>query len=167
MSSLYLLRHANAAVPEPGKTDRDRHLNDRGIQACQAIMSNIQDDEIRPDIILCSTATRTRETLDQIKNAWDASIPVEYVDSIYEAHPDEIRKAIAAHTSNNKAIMVIGHNPGLQMLALDLSDNQNGRAYRETSTNFPAGALAKLTVHPELWEDVEPGKFTYLKLMTV
>jgi phosphohistidine phosphatase len=166
LKSLYLLRHADAAAPEPGKTDRDRHLNDRGHQVCQKIIGHIREDNVRPDIILCSTATRTRETLDQIMAAWDEPVPVEYLDSIYEAHPEEIRGAIAAHAPYHDAIMVIGHNPELQMLALGLSDGPNGNAYRETAINFPAGALAKLTVHPELWDDVEPGKFTYLKLMT-
>jgi|APSaa5957512535_1039671.scaffolds.fasta_scaffold04619_8 phosphohistidine phosphatase len=166
LNSLYLLRHADAGAPPAGKTDMDRHLNDRGIQTCQKIISNIREDDIHPDIILCSTATRTRETLDQIMSAWDEPIPVEYLDRIYEAHPEEIRAAIAEYTQAHNAIMVIGHNPGLQMLAMGLSENQAGNAFRETATNFAPGSLAKLTVHPELWEDVEPGKFTYLKLMT-
>jgi len=166
LATLYLLRHANAAAPASGETDFDRQLSDKGVLACQSVIQTIQAENIQPDLVLCSSSDRTRQTLSAIMGAWESPVPVEYLDAIYEAHPEEIRRAIAAYTAGNGSIMVIGHNPGLQMLTLALSNNQNGDAYQKTATGFPPGALAKLEVHPELWEDVEPGKFTYLKLST-
>lgn len=165
MPALYLLRHADAAAPPAGQTDRERRLSDRGVTQCRAIVAHIGDNDIDPDLVLCSTAERARQTLSRVMEAWDRTVAAEYLDSLYEAHPEEIRAAIASRAHRYTSIMVVGHNPGLQMLALGLCSNRSGRACLETATGFPPGALAKMETAPAAWEHAEPGTFTYLKLL--
>src|SRR5436309_2529349 len=66
MKSLYLLRHAKSSWKDPGLDDHDRPLNKRGRQAAKIMATYLRRSEITPDVVICSTATRAKETLDPI-----------------------------------------------------------------------------------------------------
>ena len=69
MKSLYLLRHAKSSWKELGLNDHDRPLNKRGRQAAKIMATFLRRSEITPDVVICSTATRAKETLDPIVKA--------------------------------------------------------------------------------------------------
>ena len=163
LNTLYLLRHAHAERAGPEIKDKDRALNDQGLRACQIIGQKLLKDNIHPDLILCSTAKRTRQTLDAISHIWQEVPDIDYEDSIYEARFQDIRSAIGKRSDRYKDIMVIGHNPGLQDLALHLGNTPGAASYKDALRDFSPGSMAKLCSDDDSWIDITPGKFTFLK----
>ncbi len=163
MNTLYLLRHSNAGPGGIDLRDKDRPLSDQGLQTCQTIATQMQDDNIKPDLVICSSALRTRQTLEAIRFIWETLPETIFEDSIYEAFTADIIATIAQHTSTHKNIMVIGHNPGLQDLALQLSNSPASNAYKEAIMDFSPGCMAKLSADDYAWSDITPRKFTFLK----
>lgn len=163
MHTLYILRHADARKALPGTQDIDRQLSDRGRQSCETIADTLRLESMRPDIILCSTAVRTRETLEYISHVWSDMPTVSFHEAIYEAHPRNIRAVITEQSARYNDIMVIGHNPGLQTLTLELANAPGADAYKQALTNFSPGCLAKLYGDDHAWQDLYPGKFNLLK----
>jgi len=164
LNTLYLLRHAHAGMAGPGLTDKDRTLTDRGLDACQSIAGQLKDDSIQPRLILCSTAVRTRQTLDAISHIWQETPEIVFVDSIYESRFEDIRASIAKYSDQHKEIMVIGHNPGLQDLSLYLGNTPGAAPYQDALRDFSPGNMAKLYCDDDPWIDITPGKFTFLKI---
>jgi len=162
LNTLYLLRHANAE-PAGSGGDKERALSEHGLETCQRISNYLQGDEITPDLIICSSALRTRQTLDAISPIWKAMPEVVYDDSIYESYSDIVQTAIGNHTALYKDIMVIGHNPGLQDLALGLSNTPGATAHKDAMGNFAPGCMAKLYCDDEAWIQITPQKFSFLK----
>ena len=129
MKRLYLLRHAKSSWKDPGLPDHDRPLAGRGRRAAAAIGRHLRAQGIEPELVLCSTARRARETLERIEPA----LPTADIDSV----------------------MVIGHNPGLQRLALDVA--RPAAAVRELEAKYPTAALATLAFADPTWQALERG----------
>ncbi len=163
MHTLYILRHADAERTPPGKQDIDRQLSEKGRQSCKIIAETLRLESIRPDFILCSTAIRTRQTLECISHVWSDMPEVRFEENIYEAHTENIRAAITRSATQHQDIMVIGHNPGLQTLTLELANAPGATAYKQALSDFSPGCLAKLYGDDNAWLDLYPGKFTFLK----
>lgn len=114
MKRLILMRHAKSDWFIDGR-DHDRPLNARGRQSASAMGRWLRDQDWLPDCILCSTATRTRQTLDLLR--FDKQ-DVHYERRLYLADPKDITDAL--RTSQGDCILLIGHNPGIGDCALDL-----------------------------------------------
>jgi len=136
---LYLLRHAKSSWKERGLADHDRPLAGRGRRAAKAIGRHLREHGIEPELVLCSSSTRTRETLERIGLA-DARVEIE--SDLYAARADTLLARLRKIPPDVRSVMVIGHNPGLQELALLLV-----RDGHELETKFPTGALATLALH--------------------
>lgn len=104
---VFVLRHAKSDW-HAGAPDFERPLNDRGRRESLRMADHVRDNAIRPAVVLCSPATRARETLALVSVACD---DVRVVDALYGAEADAIRQVVAAVDSSS--VMVIGHNPGL------------------------------------------------------
>jgi phosphohistidine phosphatase len=138
---LYLLRHAKSSWKDPALADHDRPLNSRGRRAAKAIGRHMRDQGIEPELVLCSPATRARETLERIGPVGHgAHIEPELYGAGVGALLARLHEVPAAVPS----VMVIGHNPGLQDLALFLS--RWGPGVREPEAKFPTAGLATLAV---------------------
>jgi phosphohistidine phosphatase len=143
---LYLLRHAKSSWDEPGLADHDRPLARRGERAADAMGRYLREHGIEPEVILCSTATRTRQTLERL-GLPDARIEPE----LYGADAATLRALIPDASS----VMLIGHNPGMQDLALSLA--RSGAKLGELAEKFPTGALATIELDTgELVDFVRP-----------
>ena len=112
---LILIRHAKSDWTDPFADDHARVLNKRGRASAKAIGDWMQAKDYAPDIVLCSDATRTRETADIMKTAWQGRAKIRYYPDLYLAAPSVIQSAIIRQDS--LCVAVIGHNPGLGMLA--------------------------------------------------
>lgn len=128
---LILLRHGKSGYPD-GVRDHERPLAERGRREAALAGRWIADAGYTVDAVLCSTATRTRQTLE--RTGIDA--PVTYVDDIYGGHPDHILEAIRLHApAEATTLLVVGHEPGMPATALTL--DPDGHIDR-----FPTSAYA-------------------------
>ncbi len=161
--TLLLLRHAKSDYP-PGAADHDRPLAARGIREAA-----LAGDWIRAtlagtgevDAVLCSTATRTRQTLQRT----GITAPVQYVDRIYDSTPglviDEIHRVqsmFAEDIGDIATLLVVGHEPVMSSLALNLANEEtcNSAVAQEILAKFPTSSVALLRT-TEPWDQLALG----------
>jgi phosphohistidine phosphatase len=143
--TLLLLRHAKSDYP-PGVADHERPLAPRGIREAGLAGDWLRAHAPAVDAVLCSTATRTRETLKRTR----IEAPVEFVDRLYDATPgtviDEINGAQSRFDADVATLLVIGHEPAISAVTLGLAatDGSNSAAAERISTKFPTSAIAVL-----------------------
>jgi phosphohistidine phosphatase len=140
---LYLLRHAKSSWDEPGRPDRERPLAPRGVRDAKRVAKHLRRQGVAPELVLCSPAVRTRETLELVRPAL-AGEAVHVEDGLYGARSEALLERLRTVPEEVGSVMLIGHNPALQDLALTLaSDN----ALRErVAAKFPTAALATLAL---------------------
>jgi len=105
--------------------------------------------------VLCSSATRARETLALIASALGPHSKLLIEDGLYAASAEELLDRLRRVPEPAESVMVIGHNPGLQDLALTLA--ANGAKRSRAMEDFPTGALATLQIDVARWRDLGPG----------
>ena len=141
---LYLLRHAKSSWDHPELADHDRPLAKRGRRATKALARYLREHDIAPELVLCSTARRARETLEGIELA---APDVRHESELYGASARELMERLREVPDEVGSVMVIGHNPGIEDLAVALL----GHA---PAAKYPTGALAALEL-PGTWDDVD------------
>jgi len=159
---LFILRHAKSSWDDPGLDDHERPLAPRGQRACKVMAEHLRTNEIEPDLVLCSSARRTRETLESVAPGGEHLIESE----LYSASPGELLDRLRRVPDGVDSVMLIGHNPSVQMLALRLArrdDNPGERATLERK--FPTGALATLTFDCG-WSELGPGSARLAAFLT-
>lgn len=154
MLTLSLLRHAKSSWDDPTLDDHDRPLAKRGVKAVPLIAAYMRREGLVPDLVLCSDAMRTRATLALLVAELGAPPRIVYDDTLYLATPQAILSAVSANTE--KHILVVGHNPGMHALALELVGDGNRKLLAGLAREFPTAALAVLTFDVERWSDVTP-----------
>ena len=145
--TLYLLRHLKSSWDDVSLADRDRPLAPRGRKAGKRMARYLQRAGVAPELVLCSPATRTRETLDAIRVALDGP-EVRFEERLYAASDDELLDALRGVDPGVGSVLVIAHNPGLEDLAASLSGT--------VQEKFPTGALATLAFDGA-WNELAPG----------
>lgn len=156
------MRHAKSDYPI-GVSDHDRPLAPRGEREAGLAGDWLRSGgagAIEPSIdsVLCSTATRTRQTL--ARTGIDA--PTEFLDRIYGATPgaiiDEINRVGTYFDADVRTLLVVGHEPAMSQLALGLAatDGSNPAAIDGIMTKYPTSAMAVLQVAGP-WSGLELG----------
>lgn len=153
--TLILLRHAKAEGA--AASDDQRQLAERGRADAAAVGALLEDTGFEPDLVLCSSAVRTRETLEGVREGGlaVASDGVRYDDRIYNAEIDELLACLGEVADDVTQVLVIGHAPGIPDLAEHLADprrSDNG-AREVLSSGFPTSAFAVLAV-PGSWAEL-------------
>jgi phosphohistidine phosphatase len=146
-----LLRHAKSSWDEPGLPDRDRVLAPRGRKATRRIADHLERERIRPDLVLCSPAARTRETLERIHDALGEP-EVAFDERLYGATDDELLSCLREAPAEISSIMLVGHNPGLADLLVLLAEPGS-----DLPEAVPTGALATVRFTAESWGELAPG----------
>ena len=151
--SLVLLRHAKSAYPD-GVADHDRPLAERGVREAALAGDWLRANLPAIDAVLCSTATRARETL--ARSGIDA--PVRYVERLYGATPGTLIEQVNGVSDDVNTLLVVGHEPTISEVAIVLAsaDGTDTVALERISAKFPTSAIAVLRVVGR-WEQVEPG----------
>jgi phosphohistidine phosphatase len=142
MSELYLLRHAKAA-PQHDGGDRGRPLEQRGRRAAESVAAWIADHKISPELVLCSPAIRTRQTLDIVSPAFARPPEIRIEDNLYLATARQLLTRLRQLSSGLVSVMLVGHNPGFHELANYLSDVASGPLSARIAAGFPTAALAR------------------------
>ncbi len=148
MKRLYLLRHAKSSWSDPSLADEERPLAPRGRKAAKKMAKELRRREIRPKLVLCSSSRRTQETLELIGSSLgDPTIEVE--EGLYGAGSDGLLARMHAVSDTVGSVLVIGHNPALQDLALRLAPGSERLVEK-----FPTGALAAFELDAENWREL-------------
>ena len=151
--TLVLLRHAKSAYPD-GVADHDRPLAPRGLREASLAGDWLRTNLPAIDAVLCSTATRARETLAHT----GIEAPVRYVDRLYDATAGTVIDEINGVSDGVAVLLVVAHEPTMTQVALGLTkpDNANADAAERISTKFPTSAAAVLRF-TRSWSDLEVG----------
>ena len=139
--TLLLLRHAKSDYPQ-GVADHERPLAPRGEREAGLAGDWLRAHAPAVDAVLCSTATRTRQTLAGTR----IDAPVNFVDRLYDATPGAVIEEINRTEPDVETLLVIGHEPAMSSVALGLAtaDGSNTTAAERISTKFPTSAIAVL-----------------------
>lgn len=155
MVTLSLLRHAKSAWNNPGASDFERPLAPRGEKAAPRMAAYIAREGLVPELVLCSTAQRARQTMDLVSAEWESKPEIQYEEGLYHAGPAQMLQYLQALTANCQHAMIIGHNPGMYSLAANLSGDGEAEALDALGTNFPTAALAVIKIDKE-WSSIGP-----------
>ena len=154
---LFLLRHAKSSREDRTLADFDRPLASRGRTACETLGSYLRLADVAPSLVLCSAATRARETLDGIRPSLGEKIEAVFDRQLYDGGPRSLLAKLRQLPEQAASAMLIGHNPALQSLALQLAGKGDPKALARMAAKFPTGALAILVLKGSQWRDLEPG----------
>jgi len=158
LKTLLLLRHAKSAWGDAGLPDHERPLNRRGEQAAGAMARHIAHHCPRPDLILCSTATRTRQTLAPLLQRLVPPVPpIALEKALYLASEARLLARLREAPDTAFTILLIGHNDGIGQLAEALAGSGGRAALENLRDKFPTGALAVLRVPTVHWSDLAAG----------
>jgi phosphohistidine phosphatase len=144
MKRLYVLRHAKSSWDDADLADHDRPLSARGRRAADAIGRHLRAERIEPELVLCSSSTRTRETLARI------GLEGEIERELYGASAGELIARLRALPGSVESVLVLGHNPGMHDLARALADGPRD--------DYPTGALATIDLDVDDWSAIAPGR---------
>jgi phosphohistidine phosphatase len=143
---LLMLRHAETEAVRPGHRDIDRQLTTAGLAQAAAV-GRWLGGRYPIEAVLCSPATRARETLAEL----GVGAPAAFPDWLYNAGGDQILDGIRELSSVVEAALVVGHAPGVPAVVHDLIDAEasDEAAVAAIASRFPAGTLAVLRVEEE------------------
>lgn len=149
MRNLVLMRHAKSDYPE-GVADHARPLAPRGVREGALAGDWIRTNVAPVDAVLCSSATRTRQTLERT----GISAPVMYLDELYDTTPGETLRQINTVADDVTTLLVVGHEPTTSEVALRLAGPGSDReAADRIYGKFPTSAIAVLQV-PTTWTEL-------------
>jgi phosphohistidine phosphatase len=131
-------------------------LAKRGRRDAKLIAKHLRGLGSEPELVLCSSAVRTRETLELVQPAVGAATVV-VEEGLYAATCNQLLTRVRLVPDSVASVMLIGHNPGLHELALTLAGA--GDELERLEAKFPTAALATLT-HGKPWSRLEPGEAT-------
>lgn len=156
--TLLLLRHAKSDYPD-GVADHERPLAPRGIREAGLAGDWIRAHAPVVDAVLCSTATRTRETLAHTR----IDAPTEFVDRLYDSTPGTTLDVINGQGTlfgfDARTLLVVGHEPTTSELALGLIADGDQAAIEQMVMKYPTSAIAVLRT-AESWQRLAPRSAT-------
>ncbi len=149
VKTLTLLRHAKSSWDDPALADHDRPLAPRGRRAAKRIATYLRDEHLPVSLVLCSSAARTRETVELVSPPGG----IEIEDELYGASADQLLERLRRVPEQIDAVMLVGHNPAIHQLAITLASDSGELLYDK----FPTAALATLTVTGP-WRELDRGQ---------
>jgi phosphohistidine phosphatase len=160
MHQLLLLRHAKSSWDDAKLADRDRPLSKRGRHAATAMRKAMIDLGLTPDLVLVSPSRRTQETLAALE-PWDDTPLVEQVETLYLASAQQLLAVLRGVNETVRSVMLIGHNPGMQELAVSLASGSHDRLH----AGFPTAALAEFAVATQ-WQQLDTAGTRLVRFLT-
>lgn len=150
MPTLIVLRHSKAASPL-GTPDIDRPLAARGRHDAERAGDELRAANLTPDLVICSPALRTRQTLERL----GVAAPVAYEPRVYDNDVEEILDLLRGQSV--ETLLLIGHNPSMHQLVFGLTGGAEER--------FPTSATAVIEFEVD-WPDLWPGIASLASLWT-
>lgn len=147
MKQLIIMRHAKAEKDSLSGEDIDRRLTENGRSEARSVILQLRDYGLKPDFALVSAAARTLGTFEQGEMVLGRITSVVSRD-LYNAGAETLRRTIEKHENDGECLLVVGHNPGVQILVADyLTEGAAGAELIDrVRTGFPTGAAAVFTI---------------------
>jgi phosphohistidine phosphatase len=144
MKKLLLLRHAKSSWEDTTLPDFERPLNERGRRAAPLIGEFMRERQLRPELVICSPAKRTRETIALVLAASRLETETRYDERIYEATLPRLLEVVSQIADDRTEVLLVGHNPGFENLLERLTGE---------SERMPTAALARITLDADKWTE--------------
>ena len=144
MKKLLLLRHAKSSWEDVSLRDFDRPLNERGQRAAPLVGKFMREKKIRPDLVICSPAKRTRETIALVLKAAGTEPLLRYDERIYEASVGQLVEVVSQIEDDKTEVMLVGHNPGFE----NLLERLTGETIRMSTAT-----LARIALNADKWSE--------------
>lgn len=157
MRTLTLLRHAKSTWHDPVARDFDRPLNKRGRLAAQAIGREMRNQDLAFDRIIASPAARVVQTIDDLADGYGAALPTSFDGRVYLASTATLLDIVHELADDDQAVLIVGHNPGLEALALLLTREDGDKLREQIAIKYPTATLAEISLPVESWTGVDRG----------
>lgn len=166
MPTLHLLRHVKSSWGDPESRDFDRPLAERGVRAAAAIAAYLPTAGVAPDLVLCSSARRTVDTLAAIRGGLPAELGIETTDELYEVGASALLERLRRVPDTAGEVLLVGHNPGIEDLATRLAGaGSDPAAIAALSRKVPTGALASFAFDGS-WRGLSQGGARLTRFIT-
>jgi phosphohistidine phosphatase len=157
--TLTLLRHAKSGWDDPVARDFDRPLNQKGAKAAELMGQYMKEHALAFDCVVASPAVRVIETLDHVAAGYEKRIEPIWERRVYLASSATLMDVLRDLDDAVSSVMMVGHNPGMEDLVLDLVPEGADSALRdEVYEKFPTAAIAQITIDIAHWKDIDRGK---------
>ena len=145
MKTILLMRHAKSSWKETHLADHDRPLNSRGRSAAPMIGDHLSRIDLVPDVIVCSTAARARQTVEYLLETLPYEGEVRYTRELYHAGTESFLEEVAKLDERFARAMLVGHNPGMENAVEDLTGEW---------VRMPTAAVARIDFAVEKWGEI-------------
>ena len=145
MKTLYVLRHGQAAPESEASTDHDRELTRRGQAEVQRAALSLAERASLPSLILSSSAARARHSAELCRTAYAQGAELGIIADLYLAGPESYLAALVARGQAHGVALVVGHNPGLELLVRQLTDR---------SEHLATASLVEIELPIEAWSEL-------------
>lgn len=153
--TLHLLRHAKSSWADQALDDFDRPLNARGRAAALSLASYLRDVPI--ELVICSPALRTRQTLAPITVAIGPELAVVFAAELYETSAEYYLQVLQDRGEGAAHVLMVGHEPSISQLCQSLAGSASADAVDRLRVKYPTGTLATLSWDGTLWRDLSHG----------
>lgn len=157
MKTLTLLRHAKSDWDDPVARDFDRPLNKRGRRAARTMGRAMRAEGLAFDAVIASPAVRVVETLAEIGVGYGEEFAPFYDERVYLASSATLIELVRAADDRARRLLVVGHNPGLERLALLLTEGEDTRLRADLALKYPTATLAEIELPIAHWTDMSGG----------
>ncbi|WP_322964894.1 SixA phosphatase family protein [Sphingomonas fuzhouensis] len=151
MKTLTLLRHAKSSWDDPVARDFDRPLNAKGRRAAVMIGRQLKALNLEFDHILASPAVRVIETLDEVWSGYGRTLEPVWDRTLYLASAASLLDLVQALPDAADHVLMVGHNPGLEDLVLDLT--LDGELRERVEDKYPTATVAQMTLPIDRWAE--------------
>ena len=155
---LWLLRHAKSSWSDAGLRDEDRPLAPRGERAADRISDYVEAEGIHPQLVLCSSALRARQTLARVLPGLGTDLEVRIEPTLYTFDDDALLDRLGRISSDVNSVLLVGHNPAMEDLATRIADRGEGLA--DLSRKYPTAGLSEIAFSEGPWNTLadRPGE---------
>lgn len=166
MLTLSLLRHAKSDWSTPGMDDFDRPLAPRGQEAAPRMGAYMAHEGLKPQLILCSAAVRTRQTLDLVLPHLAGKPEISFERGLYLASASSLLHRLQQVPDAIAHVMLVGHDPGMHEVAMALAGHGEAASLRALARKFPTAGLAVIAFDAVHWSDCAARTGRLLRFVT-
>lgn len=165
MKRLAVLRHAKSSWDQLELEDFDRPLSERGRKAAKRMGAELSHRGFDVDLVLASSAARVRETIDGVREKFEFDAPIVFEPRIYLADEHRLLAIVRQLSESVRRPLIVGHNPGLERLLLELTRDDEDHLRHRIAHKFPTGAFALVELPAPRWSKINSGTGKIVELI--